>query len=80
VGAWIGEQALLAVITQALGLASIAFWAHVGGFVTGAALGLAFVLVVPKKLRRSRWHAKFWYKQHRFNKEKEDDTIVQLKL
>jgi hypothetical protein len=38
VGAWLGEQAILGLITQAVQFSSVAFWAHLGGFATGAAL------------------------------------------
>jgi rhomboid family protein len=35
VGTWIGEQFVLGLITSATRSAGIAFWAHVGGFLTG---------------------------------------------
>jgi len=35
VGAWIGEQFLLGLITSATRSSGIAFWAHVGGFACG---------------------------------------------
>jgi membrane associated rhomboid family serine protease len=43
VGVWIGEQFLLGLITTATQSVSIAFWAHVGGFVSGllVAVGVA---------------------------------------
>jgi membrane associated rhomboid family serine protease len=40
VGAWIGEQTVLGVITSISHVSSIAFWAHVGGFSAGALLAL----------------------------------------
>jgi len=45
VGAWIGEQAILGVLTQAVQFSSVAFWGHVGGFVTGASLTALTVIV-----------------------------------
>ena len=39
VGIWIGEQFLLGLITSTFHSAGIAFWAHVGGFVSGILLG-----------------------------------------
>jgi membrane associated rhomboid family serine protease len=39
VGTWIGEQLLLGLITSATHSIGIAFWAHVGGFISGFAIG-----------------------------------------
>jgi len=44
VGAWIGEQTILGLITNSHG-SSIAFWAHVGGFTTGVLLAFASSLL-----------------------------------
>lgn len=43
VGTWIGEQTVLGLVTTALGSngGGVAFWAHVGGFVTGLICGAA---------------------------------------
>jgi membrane associated rhomboid family serine protease len=35
IGIWIGEQLVLGLITSSFHSSGIAFWAHVGGFVTG---------------------------------------------
>ena len=46
VGAWFGEQLLLAVITAVTGLdefVGVAFWAHVGGVVAGVVLAVGLV-------------------------------------
>ena len=43
VGVWIGEQFVLAVLTSVTHGIGIAFWAHVGGFVTGFLIGAAVV-------------------------------------
>jgi membrane associated rhomboid family serine protease len=52
VGTWIGEQFLLGVISRALGaLGGVAFWAHVGGFVSGL---LCAALVLPKATAEER--------------------------
>jgi len=40
IGTWFAEQAVLALLTQALHTLWIAFWAHVGGFITGVVLAL----------------------------------------
>lgn len=76
--AWFGEQFLLGVLTQALGAGSIAYWAHVGGFATGAAIGGVFLLVVPKRVLRARERAKPWYMQAAFNKEDAHLTTLNL--
>lgn len=47
VGAWVAVQLLFGLLTSATGLdefVGIAFWAHVGGLLAGAALGGAFLL------------------------------------
>jgi membrane associated rhomboid family serine protease len=53
VGAWIGEQALLALLTQVAQFSSVAFWAHVGGFAVGAAAGSIYHSFVPQNQRPS---------------------------
>ena len=53
VGAWIGEQILLALITSVAQFSSIAFWAHVGGFAVGAAAGDIYHLWIPEGERPS---------------------------
>lgn len=44
IGVWIGEQFVLGVITSSIGAATVAFWAHVGGFLTGLLLAVLVVL------------------------------------
>ena len=78
VGAWIGEQALLGILTQAIHVSSVAFWAHVGGFATGVAAALVFMFVVPAKQRRLVERAKPWYMRDAFNRDEEH--ILRLKL
>ena len=51
VGAWIGEQILLGLFTHVSGYASVAFWAHVGGFACGAAAGAVYLSRVPVESR-----------------------------
>jgi len=53
VGAWIGEQFVLALITQLAPFSSVAFWAHVGGFAVGAATGAVYHHRVPETARPS---------------------------
>ena len=52
VGAWIGEQAILALLTQAGQFSAVAFWAHIGGFLTGAGLTSILLLIAPQLKRR----------------------------
>jgi membrane associated rhomboid family serine protease len=79
VGAWIGEQTVLALITQFAHFSSTAFWAHVGGFIVGLAVGGVFLVAVPKSTRRVRAQAREWHRQDWYNREKESD-LTQLKL
>ncbi len=48
VGAWFGEQTLLGLLTRLSVFTSVAFWAHVGGFLTGVAAGALFNVWLPK--------------------------------
>ncbi len=48
VGAWVGEQVLLGLLTRIGPFASVAFWAHVGGFATGVAAGFLYLRYVPR--------------------------------
>lgn len=79
VGAWIGEQTVLGIITQFAHFSSTAFWGHVGGFLFGLAAGGAFIALVPKPTRRARALAREWHHQDWYNREKESD-LTQLKL
>jgi len=78
VGAWIAEQTLLAVLTKALGASSIAFWAHVGGFSVGLAVGCIVVLIIPMKKRMALDRAN--PRSLRGRSDSEQDEITQLKL
>jgi membrane associated rhomboid family serine protease len=49
VGIWIGEQFLLGLITNATHSVGIAFWAHVGGFISGFAIAAIVVLNASKE-------------------------------
>ncbi len=52
VGTWIAEQFLLGVLSRAWGaIGGVAFWAHVGGFVTGL---LCAALVLPSATPEER--------------------------
>jgi len=52
VGVWIGEQLVLGLITKAVGkTGGVAFWAHIGGFVTGL---LCAALVLPRASAEER--------------------------
>ncbi len=78
VGAWVVEQSVLGLLTLALPVAAVAFWAHIGGFVAGVALGLFWQAVIPAKTRWKLEHASHWYMEDSVNRE--DDTITRLKL
>jgi len=78
VGAWIGEQAVLGLLTQAIHVSSIAFWAHIGGFATGIVIAILFKAFVPAERRRLAERAKPWHMQGDFNRD--DEHIIQLKL
>lgn len=47
VGAWIGEQVLLALLTMFVPFSSTAFWNHVGGFAVGLAFGIVYLWLTP---------------------------------
>jgi membrane associated rhomboid family serine protease len=47
IGVWIAEQTILGLLTQAVRFSSTAFWAHIGGFATGAAVTLPLLLLFP---------------------------------
>ncbi len=47
IGAWVAEQTFLGLLTQDVHSSSTAFWAHIGGFVTGLAITLALLLIFP---------------------------------
>jgi membrane associated rhomboid family serine protease len=53
-GAWVGEQTLLGLITQGLGASGVAYWAHIGGFATGLVLTLGLRSVVQNR-KREDW-------------------------
>lgn len=76
--AWFGEQFLLGLLTQALGAGGVAYWAHIGGFTTGAMIGGVFLLVVPKRVLRARERTKPWYMQDAFNKNDDHLTLLDL--
>jgi membrane associated rhomboid family serine protease len=79
VGAWILEQTVLGLLTQATHFSSTAFWAHIGGFALGAVIGLVYAKIVPPKIRLSADRMEPWYMQERFNRERESE-LTQLKL
>ncbi len=78
VGAWIGEQTLLGLRTEAVPVSSVAFWAHVGGFLTGVAAALLFMRAVPAEQRRMAERAKPWYMQDSVNRDEEHITRLKL--
>jgi membrane associated rhomboid family serine protease len=47
IGVWVAEQAILGLLTQTVRFSATAFWAHVGGFATGAAITLPLLLLFP---------------------------------
>ena len=52
VGAWIGEQAILGLLSETMQFSSVAFWAHIGGFLTGVVLMGLLLLIAPQLRRR----------------------------
>jgi membrane associated rhomboid family serine protease len=56
VGTWIGEQFVLGVITSSLRSSAIAFWAHVGGFVTGLIVAGCVVSMGSSEERQAVLH------------------------
>jgi membrane associated rhomboid family serine protease len=51
VGIWIVTQVIAAIATQGSDRPGVAFWAHVGSFVTGLVAGAVYLSVVPKERR-----------------------------
>jgi membrane associated rhomboid family serine protease len=47
VGAWVAEQTLLGLLTQNVHFSSTAFWAHIGGFLTGVGTTLVVLSISP---------------------------------
>jgi membrane associated rhomboid family serine protease len=77
IGAWIGEQVLLGLLTQAVRFSSVGFWAHIGGFAVGIAAGFCFkhfVELDPDGVPVTR----HWFTPAESHKE--SDAITQLKL
>ena len=77
VGAWIAEQALLGLLSQAIRFSSVGFWAHVGGFATGIAAGFCF----KKFMQLDDYNMPLvrpWFIPEQ--REKESNAITQLKL
>ena len=74
---WLGEQALLGLLTQAIRLSSVAFWAHVGGFVVGIAAGLVFKKFITLD-SEGMPIARPWFIPTQVYKERDD--LTQLKL
>jgi rhomboid family protein len=48
IGIWLAEQTILGLLTQTVRFSSTAFWAHVGGFATGAIITLPLIFVFPR--------------------------------
>jgi membrane associated rhomboid family serine protease len=58
VGAWIGEQFVLGLITSATRSIGIAFWAHVGGFLAGLLIAAAITATATTKEQEEILHPK----------------------
>ena len=78
VGAWIGEQTLLALLTTVVHFSSTAFAAHVGGFLTGLLIGALARKSISSQVDQ-RTNEKLWYYRDEFNKD-EEPSITELKL
>lgn len=79
VGAWIGEQALLGLLTQAVRFSSTAFWGHIGGFAVGAATALCFKKLIPLDITGMPIERP-WFIPAEKAQGKEKEIITQLKL
>ncbi len=77
VGTWIGEQALLGILSQVVRIAAVAFWAHVGGFVVGIAAGYCFKRFVPLDSEGAPVTRPWFIPAHAY---KERNDITQLNL
>jgi membrane associated rhomboid family serine protease len=51
VGAWFAEQFLLGLVSRVSHFSAVAFWAHIGGFASGAMIAYAYTLLVPDEER-----------------------------
>jgi membrane associated rhomboid family serine protease len=49
IGAWIGEQFALALLSRLTRFSAVAFWAHVGGFAAGTLFVLPVVAIRPRE-------------------------------
>ena len=58
VGTWIGEQLVLGLITSVTRSVGIAFWAHVGGFISGLILAAIVALQASKEEQDALLHPK----------------------
>ena len=51
VGVWFLEQFLLGLLSRVSHFSAVAFWAHIGGFVTGCSIAFAYAVLVPEEER-----------------------------
>jgi hypothetical protein len=54
VGAWIGEQFLLGLLSHFAPIFPVAFWAHVGGFALGVVAAAMYGSLAPAPVERTR--------------------------
>jgi membrane associated rhomboid family serine protease len=81
VGAWIGEQAILGLLTQAVDFSTVAFWAHVGGFLVGFAAAFYLRKYITATVGDVPVHRP-WFKAKEAEEaeEAEEEHLAQLKL
>lgn len=65
VGTWIGEQFVLGLITSFTRSAGIAFWAHVGGFLSGFLIGAIVAIQAKAEEREAILHPKPYTEEER---------------
>jgi len=80
VGAWIGEQTLLGLLSQAWHFSSTAFWAHVGGFATGLVAAFCFKTLIPLDSKGMPINRPWFIPSASTEKPIDSRSITELKL
>ena len=84
IGTWIGEQALLGLITSVTHSIGIAFWAHVGGFTTGFTIAAIVAARTTAEEREALLHPKPYTEEEKAeilaDREEQPSDLTTLKL